>query len=160
MVRPVREVKRFALTLAGIAALSCGVVRADDEDATVHTVVAFNTTVYYRYSCKKDVFTIVIGAQNQDSTGGEYSLYWEIADAGASSTQDVEQLATLNTLAVQGAGGALQPNGFPPGSTLVSVNRPCSRQSLYVWAPESAVPLTGDNIVVYFSKAAEEPLRY
>lgn len=149
--------KRFALSLACVAALSFGSARADDT--TVHSVAAFNTTVYYRYSCSKDVYTIAIGAENQDVTGGEYSLYWEIADSGATSTQDVEQVATLNTLPVQGAGGTLQPNGFPEGSSVVSVDRPCSKQSLYIWAASSAVTLTRDNIIVYFSKAAEEPLK-
>lgn len=128
------------------------------EENPVQTMTAFNTTVYYQYSCVKDIFRIAVGAWDQLATGGESALYWEIWRSGERASQGVETVASINTLPVQGAGSAPQPNGFPLGSYFIDVYRPCTGQSLYLWAASDATTLEGGNVILRFSDASERPL--
>jgi hypothetical protein len=152
-----RSMKRFVVVLVSVmATLPYGAAMADESP--IQTAAVFKANVYYQYKCNKDVFTIVIGAQNQFAIGGEASLYWEIWSSGAAASGGVENVASLDTIAVEGASGTIQANGFPLGSYVIQVYRPCSRQSLYLWPGSAAETLPGGNLIVNFANAAEEPL--
>jgi hypothetical protein len=148
---------KSVLVGSAVTALSLGTAAA--QEAAPQTVTAFKTTVSYAYSCNRDVFTVAIGAANQVAEGGETALYWEISDSGQTASGGVQNIAMLNTLAVQAVGSAPQANGVPAGSVATRVYRSCTGQSLYVWAASSATRLVNGDIVVYFANAVEQPLQ-
>jgi hypothetical protein len=59
---------------------------------------------------------------------------------------------------VQSVTSTPQPDGFPGQSRIFSIYRPCTGQSLYVWAASSATKIGQDEVIVHFSDAAERPL--
>lgn len=122
-------------------------------------MTAFKTTVYYQYTCVRDVYRIAIGARSQVAIGGEATLYWEISTAGQTASGGAENVASVYTLPVQGVGSATQAGGFPPNSNIVDVYRPCAGQSLYLWEASGATPLDRSNVVVRFADATEQPLQ-
>jgi hypothetical protein len=140
-----------------IAALSFGAAAAQ-ETSPIQTIAAFKSTVSYQYRCAHDVFTVVLGAQNQIASSAETTLYWGIWDSGQTASGAISNIAMLNTLPIQAVGGTPQPNGFPPGTLITKVYRSCSGQSLYLWPASSAARLPNDDIVVRFSDAVEQPL--
>ena len=123
-------------------------------DSSLQTFSAFKTTVSYRFTCTRDVFTVGIEAVSQVS-GGERTLYWGIWDSGQISRGGVQSVATLNTLQVQAAASTDRDSGL---GVISSVYRPCSGQSLYVWPASSATTLPNGDVDVRFADAFEEPL--
>jgi hypothetical protein len=128
-----------------------------DEPPPIHTFNAFNATIYYRYTCVKDVFTLGLGAESQLPAGGEASLYWEIWDSDSLSSGAIEPVAELNTLPIAAIGTPLA-GGFPGGSAMLRIPRACAGQSLYLWAASAATRLPDGTPAVQFSNAAERPL--
>ncbi len=116
------------------------------QDQPMQTLTAFNARVSYEYSCAHDVYTFAIGAQNQDSTAGASTLYWEIRNSGQAASQTVEGLAMVNTLQV------------PSESVEMRVYRPCSQQSLYLWPSHAASTLPDGSVILRFSDSVEQPL--
>jgi hypothetical protein len=140
-------------SLACAALLTTGV----GPESPFQTFSAFKTTVSYRFTCTRDVFTIAIEAVSQAAAGGESTLYWEISQAGQTALGGVQNVATLNTLQVQAAAGAPAEHDTALG-VMMSVYRPCAGQSLYVWPASGATRLPNGDLDVRFSDAAEEPL--
>jgi|GEM_PF-5019314 len=128
------------------------------QETPVQTVSAFKSTVSYRFDCTRDVFTVAIGAQSQVSDGAQAALYWAIWDSGQTASGAVQNLAMLNTLAVQAVGGSPQPDGSPAGRVVTKVYRSCANQSLYIWAGTSTTTLPNGDVVVHFADAVEQPL--
>jgi len=150
--------RRFAVCAAAVLGASSSAPVAA-QDHPVLTASAFNTTVYYQYTCSRNIFHIAIGAVSQVATGGEKVVYWEISAPGQAQQNGVEEVAVLNTMPVQPVGTATAEHGFPPGSIAVKVYRPCSQQSLYVWPASTEQLVEGStDIIVYFAKALELPL--
>jgi hypothetical protein len=153
-----RSVNGFLIAaIAACAVASAAAGGSAQTTAPPQTISAFKTTVDYQFTCNRSIYKLAIGARSQNSIGGEATIYWEIWDAGKTTTDEVENVANLNTLPVQPVASALQPNGFPAESKIVPVFRPCTQQSLYVWAAGSATKI-GDDVIVHFSDAAERPL--
>ena len=140
-----------------LPALAALLAMGADPETPFQTVPAFKTTVSYRFTCTKDVFTFAIESVSQVGAGGESTLYWEIWDSGATSLGGVQNVATLNTLAVQAAPAAPTEHDSGVG-VLTTVYRPCSGQSLYVWAASGATKLPNGDVDVRFSDAVEQPL--
>jgi hypothetical protein len=151
-----RWICRFGIALACAVALVAPEARA--QTGPTQTVSAFKTTLFYQFTCNRSIYKLGIGAQNQGSTGGETTLYWEIWDAGKTTTDEVENVSNLNTLPVQSVTSTPQPNGFPAGSRIFPIFRPCTGQSLYVWAASNTATLGQDEVIVHFSDAVERPL--
>ena len=101
--------------------------------------------------------TFIVHGQINLETGGESTLYWEIWDSGATSQDGVQNVATLNTLAVQAAPSASPEHDSGVG-VLSTVYRPCANQSLYLWPASSAMKLPNGDMDVRFSDAVEQPL--
>jgi hypothetical protein len=152
----VSTVRTVAVVVTALAAALPFVAALADEPP-IRTFTAFNATIYYRYTCVDDVFKLSLGARNQSTTGGETELYWEVWDSGALTSGQVEPVAGLSTLPVQPLETPLV-DGFPKGSTFVTVPRMCTGQSLYLWPASSATPLPDGNPMVQFTKAAEQPM--
>jgi hypothetical protein len=150
-----RKAQIVTLVASLIALAPWGATMADEPP--IRTFSAFNATIYYRYTCVNDVFTLDLGAQNQLPAGGEATLYWELWDAGAITSGEVDPVVNLNTLPVQAAGTPLD-KGFPKGSVVATVPRMCGGQSLYLWAASSATRLPDGSTAVQFANAAEKPV--
>lgn len=121
-------------------------------------MTAFKATVYYQYTCVRDVYRIAIGARSQVAIGSEATLYWEIGTAGQTASGGVANVASVYTLPVQAVSSATQAGGFPPDSHIIDVYRPCTGQSLYLWAASGAITLDRGNVIIRFADAAEQPL--
>jgi hypothetical protein len=147
---------RVIAVLASIIAMAAWGAAVADEPP-IRTFAAFNTTIYYRYTCVNDVFTLTFGAQNQLATGGETELYWEVWDSGWTTSGEVDPIAELNTLAITPVGTPLDA-GFPKKHVIVTIPRMCVGQSLYLWAASGARPLPDGSASVQFVNAAEQPL--
>ncbi|HYL27635.1 MAG TPA: hypothetical protein VEW74_07355, partial [Candidatus Nitrosotalea sp.] len=129
------------------------------QETPIQTVSAFKSTVSYRFGCTRDVFTVAIGAQSQVADGAQTALYWAIWDSGQTASGAVQNLAMLNTLAVQAVGATPQTDGSPAGSVVTKVYRSCANQSLYIWAGTSTTTLPNGDVVVHFSDAVEQALK-
>lgn len=145
---------RTALCLPALAVL---LTLGAEPGTPFQKVTAFKTTVSYRFTCTQDVYTIAIEALSQVPSGGESTLYWEIWESGQTSLAGMQNVATLNTLAVQAALGASAEHDTGVG--LVSkIYRPCAGQSLYIWAASGATRLPNGDVDVSFADAVEQPL--
>lgn len=153
-----RFVRHMLVALLASVMVASSYRTARAQEKPIQTMTAFKTTVYYQYTCVRDVYRIAIGARSQVAIGSEATLYWEIGTAGQTASGGTENVASVYTLPVQSVVSATQAGGFPPNSQAVDVYHPCTGQSLYLWAASGAITLDRSNVIVRFADAIEQPL--